>query len=388
VADESVQKSESKSEKKLLRANQKGNLLAITNGDSTREEESQGNEVGSLLVFARDMVSSKTTAHEVKRDCTNPVRNSFIQESDEESFVLGDGSVSIDLPRIEDANGRNEAPGISREPNEHMPLLAAFKRSCSPNADDLPSFVDCNTNMFPRPGATSPLHEACGEEFPNRLSEPGTDILSVADELILDIVHRSEKLDFITKYLPHNCMMENRDGDLPVHLLVRRLVEWEAAWQEQLTFAKVEKWTDVTKFTQIRKCMGECVDKVLNPMVRNRLACRSRGKLGTRILPLHAAAMFAVPYETIQLLLESYPEAASVTCYLGDLHTYIADKSLPLERTSGTKTERGVVCRFSAESRENCPRQKLMTSSEEIRKKLSMVNCSRNKLWIRQRVSL
>ena len=41
--------------------------------------------------------------------------------------------------------------------------------------------------------------------------------------------------------------------------------------------------------------------------------------------------MFAVPFDTIQALLESYPEAAHVACELGHLHTYISNELLPLQ---------------------------------------------------------
>jgi hypothetical protein len=197
-----------------------------------------------------------------------------------------------------------------------------------PGATD---FANCNTNLVPQPGATSPLHDACHEEFPDRFVSPDTNILDVVDQLAKDITERMNKLHFITKYLSHSCMVENHDGDLPVHLLARRLIEWEASWQGRLKLIEVETWSDATKFTQLHKLMGVCVDQVLNPMVRNRLACRSRGKPGTRILPLHAAAMFAVPFDTIQALLESYPEAAHTTCEFGHLHTYISNELLPLQ---------------------------------------------------------
>ena len=356
-ADEGTKKSESGSEKKLPLKSENSNMLAITNDDSTKDDELHWNDVDSLLIFAKDTATSKTKEHGTDHDYVNPAYKNFLQGSeDENSFILEDGSASINMQDREDASIRSEVSSVPRKHNEGSTLLATLSRGCTPNTSDLASFVECDSSMFPKPGGSSPLHEACDEEFPDRLSSQDVNILYVVDELILDIVRRTEKINFITKYLPYLCMTENQDGDLPVHLLVRRLVEWEAAWQEHLTFAKVESWTDVTKFTQLHKCMGECVDKVLNPMVRNRLACRSRGKLGTKILPLHAAAMFAVPYGTIQLLLESYPEAASVACDLADLDTYIDDKSLPLQLLERKRSESLSVfseANASADERDN-----------------------------------
>ena len=199
----------------------------------------------------------------------SPPFKEFIHDSeDEDSFILDDGSASIGLPSVEGASTTSETVSVvSRKKKERITLLTALSQVCAPRTSELNEFVNCDTNIVPQPGATSPLHEACDEKFPDRLVSPGTNILDVADQLTKDITQRMEKLHFITNYLSHSCMMENRDGDLPVHLLTRRLIEWEASWQERLKLVEVEAWSDATKFTQLHKLMGVCVDQVLNPMV-------------------------------------------------------------------------------------------------------------------------
>lgn len=267
---------------------------------------------------------------------------------DEDSFVMDDSiASSIDLSGI--GNGSTHsldgstmsetASALSTKRTENITLLDAIRTGCTPHASDISSLVQCESGIIPQPGSTSPLHEACYDEFPYRLAIDRVNVLEVVDDLLQDITKRREKLAFVTNYLSHTSMMEDRNGDLPVHLLARRLIEWEASWQLQLNAEMVDDWTKVAKFTQIHKIMGECVQLVIQPMARNRLACRSKGRLGSRILPLHVAAMFACPYDTLQTLLISYPDGASVSCHFGDLRTFITNELLPLELLERPRSE-------------------------------------------------
>ena len=234
--------------------------------------------------------------------------------------------------------GRTLGEEQKKNPPVRFNLISSLKYgACS--STDLHKMVQCNAETVAQDGRL-PLHELCDRKFPDRFSQPNVDIISIADDLIDDIMNCRESLDIVTPTNLGACLVQDKEGDLPVHLLTRRLIEWEALWQEKInSLEEIELASDAAKFTRLHKTMGECVDVVLNPIVRNSLACRSRGRLGSRILPIHSAAMFAVPYDTMELLLEAYPESAGVPCDLQGLAAHIPNQSLPLELLERQRSE-------------------------------------------------
>ena len=79
-----------------------------------------------------------------------------------------------------------------------------------------------------------------------------------------------------------SCYRVNRDGDLPVHLLVRS-----------------------------GSATTQTVELLIDPVCRNETICMMGGSIGTR-LPLHIAAEYTCSYKLLERLLLTYPAAAKV----------------------------------------------------------------------------
>eukprot|EP00978_Attheya_sp_CCMP212_P034429 scaffold144067_cov50-Attheya_sp.AAC.1 len=188
-----------------------------------------------------------------------------------------------------------------------------------------------------------PLHVACDRKFPKRLPEgripssedskelTNSDIMRIVDLLIEDVTDRRELLKLVAwKYL-EACGMPDKAGDLPIHLLVRRFLEWEGQWKLVINIGKMENASDAAKLTTLYQTMSQCISIVLYPIASTRTLCRAKGSEGV-ILPLHAATMYGCSYDTLRLMLEEYTEAASVPCDTSTLTIHADDSSiLPLE---------------------------------------------------------
>jgi hypothetical protein len=140
--------------------------------------------------------------------------------------------------------------------------------------------------------------------------------------------------------------MQDKNFDLPVHLIARRLMEWEATWYE-IVYQKAAKERNASgatasAITQLYQTMSTTIEKLLLPLVElsdtTTLLCQATGSMGT-ILPLHIASIFTVSVRCLRLILEAYPDAATIPCDLGILHTFIPDECLPLELHDNLSTD-------------------------------------------------
>ena len=169
-----------------------------------------------------------------------------------------------------------------------------------------------------------PLHEICERELPDRFRDEAEldDLIGLLQN---DISSYRDLVELVASMNVDACITADKNGDLPLHLTVRRLLEWEQDWE-----SKIEDSNETSKFESLYTTARECVEILLRPVVPSRAHCRKRGSKG-RILPLHAAAMFRVSYETVREALVTYPDAASSICNLPDLRTRFWAESLPLE---------------------------------------------------------
>jgi hypothetical protein len=174
-----------------------------------------------------------------------------------------------------------------------------------------------------------PLHAACTREFATRFSKSKG---SLAKELVKDVEDRKNLILAISSAYMDACTFTDNNGDLPVHLLARQLMEWEAQWYQKVyeNAQQENPEQNATSITKLYQTMSQCIDMLLLPIVANKTLCKKAGSVG-RLLPLHIAAIFTVPYDILRLLLEEYPEAASIACDLSDIRTFIPTDSLPLE---------------------------------------------------------
>lgn len=138
------------------------------------------------------------------------------------------------------------------------------------------------------------------------------------------------------------CMALDKAGDLPVHLLARNLMEWEAEWYESVydQAAKSSKGSTGTSsmISELYHGMAECIECLLDGVHESSVLCSSPGSVGT-ILPVHIASVFTCQVSTLRKILEANPDAASIFCDLGDLGTMIPDRSLPIELHDNLSTD-------------------------------------------------
>jgi hypothetical protein len=188
-----------------------------------------------------------------------------------------------------------------------------------------------------------PLHELCNRGMPDRSGFP---ISTLTDFLLKDIASYKALVFILVDCFPEGCAVQDRYLDLPVHLMARKLMEWEATWYE-IVYQKASKERNADgatalAITKLYHAMSEAIDKLLRPLLENRDSanslCRSTGSMGT-ILPLHIASIFTVSVKSLRLILEAYPEAAKIPCDLGILRTFIPDECLPLELHDNLSTD-------------------------------------------------
>ena len=188
-----------------------------------------------------------------------------------------------------------------------------------------------------------PLHELCDRGMPDRSGFP---IATLTEYLLKDIASYKTLVYILVDCYPEGCTVQDRNLDLPVHLMARRLMEWEATWYE-IVYQKAAKEKNADgatalAITKLYHAMSESIDKMLQPLLENRDSsnslCRATGSMGT-ILPLHIASIFTVSVRSLRLILEAYPEAAKIPCDLGILRTFIPDECLPLELHDNLSTD-------------------------------------------------
>lgn len=175
-----------------------------------------------------------------------------------------------------------------------------------------------------------PLHTLCSRGMLDRSNVHESDL---ADFLLNDITGYKECITELMGAFPPAALVVDCNGDLPVHLLARTLMEWEACWYE-IVYARAAKekesnGTAAQSITSLYEAMSNCVEVVLRPITRDTELCQVPGSVG-QIYPLHIAAIFTSSIQSLSSILESYPKAASILCDLDDLGTFIPDNSLPL----------------------------------------------------------
>ena len=275
---------------------------------------------------------------------------------------------------------------FSSSPNPHNALFAALERDdghTSPG--EIKAIIDSRggsdlvRSEVPKTGR-SPLHAACdrpmpvpppllsstltptdrtageeGDDDANDDPHPSCDMDSHLDRLSSDIVERRVLLKLVAWSHVDAARMPDRSGDLPVHLLARRLVEWEEGWKAPLLAYLVDvgksrrrrrteskrgeggevlrdddhdndgrlssssssededddgqrRWAP--RIARLYKTMAQCVEVALRPVSSTRALCRARGTLN--LLPLHIGCIFGSSGDTLRRMMEEYPEGAAV----------------------------------------------------------------------------
>lgn len=188
-----------------------------------------------------------------------------------------------------------------------------------------------------------PLHVLCDRMMLDRSS---TTAKSLTNHLLDDIGSHRKLIQIVLDFYPDACLVKDKRQDLPVHLIARRLMEWEATWYE-IVYQNAAKENDASgitskAITKIYQTMSESIEMLLLPVVANgeynERLCQSPGSMGT-IIPLHIASIFTVSVKCLRLALEACPQGASIHCDLGILRTFIPDESLALELHDNLSTD-------------------------------------------------
>lgn len=262
-----------------------------------------------------DVKSSLSAIVNEGRDLTEPLPSALSREADEAFQAFTDQLDVEENPR---------AP--------QQILLDALSYG-----DPLPFDFEETIKLNPRISSqrlshvdTYALHSACLRAFPKRFAKNQTcRVTDLVDDLRL---HR-RLIEALIAANPGTCRHVDVNSDLPVHIMARQLMEWEGQWYQKV-YDKAKGEDDDqdngSGITTLYQSMSECINVLLEPIIVDKSLCLQAGSVG-RILPLHMAAIFTVPYTTLKSLLEAFPSAASIKCDLNDIKTFVPNHSTPLE---------------------------------------------------------
>jgi hypothetical protein len=221
----------------------------------------------------------------------------------------------------------------SRDKTIKKELFAALSK-VTLRPDEIRAILELNPSLAEskmRADGRLPLHTACTRKFPDRFKkQKKPSVLRILDHLIDDITLYRAVIEVVAAVSIGACHVPDKSGDLPVHLLARRLIEWESDWHLNIRKNPVSSIDELTKLTRLHQEMALCIDAVLGPIATSRALCRRRGSVG-RVLPLHIASIFLVQYDTLENVLVTYPEAAAVPCDFHALPSVFTRDALPLE---------------------------------------------------------
>ena len=283
----------------------------------------------------------------IQRDLSADAEKTF------DSFLKSTESVKAtrsDKGRLESERQSRAADGSKMQQGlQEMRTKSTFKRDSNSAAEA--TFLNALSNDSPLPkdfveilernpdlarnklpeADVYPLHAACTRIFPNRFRDNQS--CHVVD-LVADVVERRNLIASLVEADPSRCICLNRDGDLPVHLLARRLMEWEAKWYQKVYEKAREDGENELEsgvgITRLYQTMSKSIDLLLKPVSSDALLCQRPGSIG-RLLPLHIAAIFTVSYDTLKALLEVFEEGAHTKCNLDSIRTFIPSNATPLE---------------------------------------------------------
>jgi len=167
-----------------------------------------------------------------------------------------------------------------------------------------------------------PLHAICkkgmtfryppNEDLHQNPCQEKTLFEDILQEIREDAHNLKEIINIVLEANEDAALIPDCSGDLPVHMFVRQIWDWEPFFQLHfLTKNKKKISSDV--FREVHFIHREIVQALLKPLATYRTVCRARGSQGT-LLPIHIAALYGVKLDILQKILHSYDYGASVQC--------------------------------------------------------------------------
>ena len=250
-----------------------------------------------------------------------------------------DGGI-LSMARADPPMTRPREEILDRRPIKEQLISGLMGKGHIPR--DAAQFIAKNKSFVKErlPGTkTYPLQAACMLRFPNRFV--GVKPCLVKD-LVQDIADRKQLILAFLQADASCCSFVDSENDLPVHIISRQLMEWEAMWYQKVYERAREDGSDLpgggVGITALYQTMSQTVDILLKPLAAKEELCQQPGSLGY-LLPLHIAAIFTVSYNTLKSIIERYPAAAAQKCNLTGIRTFIPNLSIPLELHSRLSTD-------------------------------------------------
>ena len=251
---------------------------------------------------------------------------------------------SLASPKAEgaEAQGPATSPTATVDLDSFFSLLSRFDATTSEIENILASNPELPLACHEEDGRL-PLHSLCNRGMPDRSSVP---VERLTTFLLGDIASYKNHIKLLHFFNPDACLSMDKNGDLPLHLVARRFMEWEATWYE-IVYQEAAKEKDCTEpttiaITMLYQAMTEVIEMLIQPIINSsdqcESLCREPGSMGT-ILPLHVAAIFTVSVNSLRRVLEANPDAARTNCDLGILRTFVPDECLPLELHDNLSTD-------------------------------------------------
>lgn len=287
--------------------------------DSSEHDRTPYDKYSTVIEESGDNEDGKTTRKSTEN----------ITFDDEDFNLLPPAEVSGDLQeedsKLDYEESQIESPEILllAALSYGFPIPEDFKETLERNPDLASTFLP-ERDQFP-------LHAACARNFPDRFS---ANLTCRVEDLVKDVIVHKDLIAALVSADSDICLRVDENGDLPVHILARQLMEWEARWYQKV-YEKArddngDDFDNATGITKLYQTMSQCIDSLLKPIATKDELCKQQGSVG-QLLPLHIAAIFTVSYDTLKLIIEKYPEAASEQCDLQDIQTFIPNDSVPLE---------------------------------------------------------
>jgi len=186
------------------------------------------------------------------------------------------------------------------------------------------------------------------DQQPRPSEEDNYVVHTMITNLIEEIIKKRVMLKVVAWSNIDACRTLDKNGDLPVHLLARKLQKWTSDIQ-QFIRCHIMDVSDFARITTISKTVSECIDIVLRPVALNGHSIS--GSIGV-MLPIHISIMFWCDFDTFRLLLERTSSGASVP-YISD-NTMSAEHMLPLEILEKMRYDQEQYKKIMNDGNEDC----------------------------------
>lgn len=174
-------------------------------------------------------------------------------------------------------------------------------------------------------------------EQQSRISEEEKSMIhSIITNLIEDITMQRVMLKIVAWANISAVCTSDKNGDLPLHILTRKLLKWMSDIQQFIGCDGMDV-SGLARIATISNTVSECISVMLRPVALNSKLHSARGSIGI-MLPIHISLIFSSSFDTFRLLLDTRTSDSSVAYIPGE--TMPAQHFLPIEILEKMKHDR------------------------------------------------